>query len=354
MIAITMWITAILMISGLLSIPSASLLLADESPLQTIPSIGTGGESATTTDAPAPASQSTPPTMPEEPAPPAEEATDIQERGLLPGLTAPVAPSGTLQSTGSIAPTPSLNAIVQAIRITSKSISVNFRVPANVPVTVPIEISVSYNSSFRVQRLKKTYSPTTGLIISYREAEGDGRPRFMRLDITLRELVPNGQSFLVTKQFTLIPLYDVFVSDLRFFMASGCDRSLPTFNAKSEIVFLWHKPDNQSNIEMEKFSLGRAEAKGITQFSWARKEVSTQANLKEPAVYFDETDLFTLTSVDILNKYIDMVPGPTTRYHFFLKKKETGPTGRPRFSGGGCEAEITYTIIRALMPFDQF
>ncbi len=192
MIAITMWITAILMISGLLSIPSASLLLADESPLQTIPSIGTGGESATTTDAPAPASQSTPPTMPEEPAPPAEEATDIQERGLLPGLTAPVAPSGTLQSTGSIAPTPSLNAIVQAIRITSKSISVNFRVPANVPVTVPIEISVSYNSSFRVQRLKKTYSPTTGLIISYREAEGDGRPRFMRLDITLRELVPNG------------------------------------------------------------------------------------------------------------------------------------------------------------------
>ena len=149
-----------------------------------------------------------------------------------------------------------------------------------------------------------------------------------------------GNPSLVTKQFTLIPLYDVFVSDLRFFMASGCDRSLPTFNAKSEIVFLWHKPDNQSNIEMEKFSLGRAEAKGITQFSWARKEVSTQANLKEPAVYFDETDLFTLTSVDILNKYIDMVPGPTTRYHFFLKKKETGPTGRPRFRAAGAKRRL--------------
>jgi hypothetical protein len=81
------------------------------------------------------------------------------------------------------------------MKVTSKSISVNLRIPANLPVTVPIEVSVAYNSTAQTQRLTKTYSPATGLTLLYREAEGDGKPRAMRLDITVRELVPMGNPF---------------------------------------------------------------------------------------------------------------------------------------------------------------
>ena len=175
-------------------------------------------------------SPATAPTMHEEAVPPAE-GTDIQERGILPGL---VAPGATLQIP---APTPSLTAIRNAIRVTSKSVSVNLRIPPNLPVTVPVEVSVAYISPAQAQRRTKTYNPATGLTILYREAEGDGKPRAMRLDITVRELVPNGQSFSFSKQFTITPLYQASISPLRFYMFTQCDTV-----GKSDITFRWLWP----------------------------------------------------------------------------------------------------------------
>ena len=310
---------------------------------------GIGSASEVTGDAPGKetgGSEAVPPVVEGQPASPAE-AGDIQERGVLRGvLPGLVAPGATLQIT---APTPSLTAIRNAIRITSKSISVNLRLPANLPVTVPVEVSVGYYSPAQTQRKTKTYNPASGLTLLYREAEGDGKPRAMRLDIAVRELVPNGQSFSFSKQFTITPLYDVFVTDLIFFMASPCDRI-----GKSDYTFSWYSPDGQRHEQ--KFKLGFDKRKrGITQFSWARKEIRTQANLREPVVQFVERDLLpSLYDSPFVSSGAALVPGPTTKYHFFLKKETTGPPGQPRYSGGGCEAEITYTIIRALMPFDQF
>lgn len=291
-----------------------------------------------------PASQNTVPTMSEESPPPAEGA-DIQERGVLPGL---VKPGGTLQlaDPNFSAPTPSLTAVRNAIRVTSKSISVNLRIPANLPVTVPVEVEVFYSSPFRSQILKRTYSSTSGLTLSYRDAEGNGEPRGMKLVITVRELVPNGQVTGINKEFTITPLYDVFISDLRFLMVNRCDTV-----GKGDITFMWFSPDGQRHEQ--KFKLGRGEAKGIPQFSWTRKEISTRANLMEPSVNFDERDVGDYTP-PIDRSRIALVPGPTTKHHFFLKEGTTGPPGRPRNEGGGCQGEITYTIIRALMPFDQF
>ncbi|SLM49185.1 protein of unknown function [Nitrospira japonica] len=291
-----------------------------------------------------PASPDTAPTISEESPPPAEGA-DIQERGLLPGL---VKPGGTLQLADPkfSAPTPSLTAIRNAMRVTSKSISVNLRIPPNLPVTVPIEVEVFYSSPFRSQILKRTYSSTSGLTLSYRDVEGNGEPRAMKLVITVRELVPNGQVTGINKEFTITPLYDVFVTDLRFYMVDRCDTV-----GKSDITFKWRSPDRQ--IHEQKFKLGRGEARGITQFSWTRKEISTRANLMEPSVYFDERDPLGDYTPPIEQSGKALLPGPTTKYHFFLKEETGGPPGRPS-PGGGCEAEITYTIIRALMPFDQF
>ncbi len=83
--SINVW-AAVLAISGLVAASSPSMILADEPPAQNSPSTG----------APEPASPATAPTMPDEPAPPAE-ATDIQERGVLPG--AAVAPGANLPGT---------------------------------------------------------------------------------------------------------------------------------------------------------------------------------------------------------------------------------------------------------------
>lgn len=317
---------------------------ADEPPVQSTPSTGTGGEAGTVIDAQEPASPATAPTMQEEPAPP-PEGTDIQERGVRPGLT----PGATLQSIQSIAPTPSLNAIVKAIRVTSKSVSVNLRVPANLPVTVPVEVSVAYISSAQAQRHTKTYDLATGLTILYREAEGDGKPRSMRLDITVRELVPNGQSFSNSRQFTITPLYRASISPLKFLMATKCDTV-----GKSDITFRWAWPDHQPHEQ--KFDAGFGETKMVNLFSWGRREFSTEANLEEPGVQFFERD-FTLPgsthTPPIGTLGTALVPGPTKDFSFFLDEGAYGPPASPSGSTG-CKAHISYRIDRNLMTFDQF
>lgn len=327
-------IGAFLMTSGLLMVSPSYLVLAD------------GPKEGTVLGAPESASSTMTPSVQDEQKAPAE-AGDIQERGVFPGRLAPglVAPNATLQVP---APTPSLTAIRSAMTVTSKSVSVNLRIPPNLPVTVPIEVEVFYSSPFRSQILKRTYNPAAGLTLLYRDVEGNGQPRPMNVQITVRELVPNGQVTGFHKAFTITPLYDVFITDLRFVMARRCDTV-----GKSDITFLWRSPEGQ--IHEQKFKLGEGEAKGITGFNWTRKEISTRDNLREPSVYFDERDpIFADYSPPIDRSDTALVPGPTTKYHFFLKEETTGPPGRPRNSGSGCEAEITYTIIRAVMPFDQF
>jgi hypothetical protein len=253
-----------------------------------------------------------------------------------------VAPGATLQFT---APTPSLTAIRNAIRITSKSISVNLRLPPNLAVTVPVEISVAYNSPAQVQRLTKTYSSATGLTLLYREAEGDGKPRAMRLDISVRELVPNGQSFSFSKQFTLIPLYRAEISPLRFNMFTQCDTV-----GKSDITFRWRWPDGQ--LHEQKFDLGFGETKMVNLFSWVRLEFSTTANLGEPLVQFIERDFGKLvTPIGLPDTFL--VPGPTKEFSFVLNEHANGPPASP-IGSTGCKAHISYRIDRNLMTFDQF
>jgi hypothetical protein len=326
-------VAAILIISGLAGAPSPSLVLADESSSpNNPPSIaepdagkGTGAQ--------------------EEPAPPAE-ATDIQERGVLrrvlPGL---VAPGATLQF---IAPTPSLTAIRNAIRVTSKSVSVNLRIPANLPVTVPVEVSVAYLSPAQTQRQTKTYSPASGLTLLYREAEGDGKPRAMTLDITVRELVPNGQSFSVSKQFTITPLYRATISPLRFNMATKCDTV-----GKSDITFRWIYFNGTRGEQ--KFDLGFGKTKMVNHFNSGRLEFSTDANLKEPVMQFFERDPSPATyHPPIAPSGIPLVPGPAKEFSFFLDEEETGPPPKQHSGSTKCKAHISYRIDRNLMTFNQF
>jgi hypothetical protein len=327
------YLATVLMTSSLAGVPPASLVLADDPPSpRNNPSDVIQGDAGKGAGAQ------------EEPALPAE-ATDIQERGVLPGRLAPgaTAPGATLQI---IAPTPSLTAIRNAIRVTSKSVSVNLRVPANLPVTVPVEVSVAYITPAQTQRQTKTYNPVTGLTILYHEAEGDGKPRSMGLDITVRELVPNGKSFSVSKQFTITPLYRASISPLKFLMATRCDTI-----GKSDITFRWAWPDGQTHEQ--KFDLGFGATKMVGLFSWGRGEFSAQANLKEPTVQFDERDspFPSYNPMAASNRFL--VPAQTQDYSFFLDEHDTGPPGSSPGSTK-CKAHISYRIDRNLMTFDQF
>lgn len=281
------------------------------------------------------------PTMREETGPTAE-STDIQERGVLPGL---VAPNATLQG---VAPTPSLTAIQNAIRVTSKSVSVNLRIPANLPVTVPVEVSVAYISPVQTQRQTKTYSSATGLTILYHEPEGDGKPRPMRLDISVRELGPTGQSFSFSKQFTITPLFDVSISNLRFTMASFCDRL-----GKNDITFVWLSPDGRRR-EI-KFDAAAHEEKVIREFSRGHRGVSVQTNLVEPSVQFFEGDLIPDFGFHpIRSSATPLVSGAAKQlFKFVLNEKATGPPGQPILSAN-CQAQIKYRIDRKVMTFDRF
>lgn len=314
--------------------------LADEPPAQSISSPDCGGEAGTAAGEGAPTSRTPAPPKHEEAVLP-ESGTDIHERGILPGL---VRPGPVLQSP---APTPSLTAIRNALKVTSKSISVNLRIPPNLAVTVPVEVSVAYISPVQTRRQTKTYNPATGLTILYREAEGDGKPRPMHLDITVRELVPNGKSFSFSKDFTITPLYDISITNLRFTMLSFCDRL-----GKNDITFVWSSPDGRRR-EI-KFDAGAHEEKVISQFSWGHRGVSMQTDLQAPVVQFFERDPVPDFGFNPIRSGIPLLPGPAKQFHaFILNEKASGPPGQAIFSSN-CQAEIKYRITRALMPFDQF
>jgi len=339
-------IVVLLQTASFFGLLTAPLALANEPPIQSPSPAGSGGEAGTATGGQEPESPGAGPTIDEASGPPSETG-EIQERGILPGVVAPNLQSNS--PTQFSAPTLSLSAIRNAMRITSKSISVNLRIPANLPVTVPVEVSVAYNSSAQTQRQTKTYNAATGLVIGYREAEGDGKPRAMRLDITVRELVPNGKSFSVSKQFTITPLYRASISPLTFYMFTKCDTV-----GKSDITFQWLWPDRQ--FHEQKFDLGFGETKTVNLFSWGRVEFSTEANLSEPSVRFFERDPTLPGSpyhTPLGPSATALVSGPTKKFSFVLNEKAQGPPESPSGSTG-CKAQISYRIDRNLMTFDQF
>lgn len=289
----------------------------------------------------APASQATSPLIGEEGGSTAE-GVDSHERGASPGL---VVPSTPVQIT---VPTLSLGAIQNAIRVTSKSVSVNLRIPPNLPVSVPIEVSVAYISPVQTHRQTKTYNSSTGLTILYHEPKEDGRPRPMHLDITVRELIPNGQSFSSSKDFTIIPLFDVSISQLRFTMASFCDRL-----GKNDITFVWRSPDGRRHEVT--FDAGAQEEKVVSQFSRGHRQVSTETNLVEPTVQFFERDVVPDFGFHPIHSSITpLVPGAAKQLlKFVLNEKATGPPGQS-IGSADCQAQIRYRIDRKLMTFDRF
>ena len=267
--------------------------------------------------------------------PAGSSATD---RALTPQL-----PADKVKLRPLVGPTPGLTAVANAIRLSSKSVSVQVKVLRSIAATGPVEVSVSFNSGAESERRTQTYTPARGANLVYDAREGDGNTRPMRLDISLRELVANGKSFSFSRTLTMTPLYDVRVSALRFQHFSPCDTV-----GKGDFELRMRLPDGQVR-QTAKFKLGFNESRMVPEFRWSRHAVGTQANLHEPAMIFYEDDLGADYNPPV-GWGPSLLPGRDKKYSFILDEGKVGPPGSPSGSTG-CKAHISYLLVRKLLTF---
>jgi len=374
--AMAVWIGAVLMVGSLWSASVISQGLADEPTAPTNASAVTEGAAGKETSG----SEAAPPVVEGEGVPP-PETSDVQERAvrrdqrtwpgtftplqtvplapvkptpkvLVPGILAPpeAAPrpgTSIAQPDLGVAPTANLSRVAYAIAVRAKSLTTLVTVPPGLAVTQPVEISIGYYSPAGMyptgfQRITQSYVRGTGNRFLNNDPEGEGKPRRVRMDISLREPNPGGGffTFAFSLEQDLDPLYDVSVSPLQFSLIDNCDIA-----GNSEIRFVWWAPDDPSqNPHTFSFTTRVGRSTTINPFAWAHAEVSARNNLRQLLFYFWEKDDFHPTSGflspagDTVN---NLVPGKT-------KVIKGNLTDSASSNKADCRAYFEYTITDVL------
>lgn len=193
------------------------------------------------------------------------------------------------------APTPNLTTVANAITIKAKSVTTMVYVPPGLPITQPVEISVGFYSSVGANRVTQTYSPSFGNRLVANDAEGDGKARPVRVDVSLSEKPSGGarQNFSFGQTLTIEPLYNLAFGPLAFTLISPCDEV-----GKNEIYLTWSSPIN-SGGSLD-FSLRTFDTKVINQFVGWGAEFKRSKPLRLPALAFEEQDFI---YVDVYRRY---------------------------------------------------
>ena len=218
---------------------------------------------------------------PQPTAPPtASPAPNIVKPGVVGPFTGTLALPDRYQ-----APTANLTIVANALRLTHKSLTTLITADPNLPITKPVEISIGYYSPAGNQRITQSYVRATGNRFLYNDKEGDGKPRRMTVDISLREQLPNGEwaTFTLPWHANLDLLYDITISPLNFKLRDDCDKV-----GDSEIKFQWSSPDKVQH------SFGFRARAGwritVGRFAWRGLEVSASQGLRYPMASFMEND----------------------------------------------------------------
>ena len=153
----------------------------------------------------------------------------------------------------------------------------------------------------------------------------------MRLDVALRELIPNGNSFTFSTQFTMTPLFNVTVTPLKFFLYADCDTV-----GKSDIYLRWSSPDRQPH--KSKFKISGGQTREIAEFGWSARNIGL-ADLFEPAMRFNEEDLVGQFTPDKVTGDRKLTPPTIKDFNFILYEDYD------KF----CKARITYRIVLTLL-----
>lgn len=282
-----------------------------------------------------------------EPVPPADnafpaEAGTIQERGILDKL--PGAATKSFIQAQYQAPTADLTLVANALRLAHKSLSTLVTAAPNLPVTQPIEISIGYYSPTGNQRITGSYVRSSGNRFLYNDKEGDGKPRTMTINISLRELKTGGgyETFAVNWQVNLDPQYDVSIGPIAFDLISRCDAV-----GKSEILFTWFSPDLQ--YHKFKFSTRAGSRTTIGPFAWTRQEVGWAHQLfREKAEFYDEDSAVTEVLWNCLPAACGFRGNPVRPTQHLLTGTTALIKGNLKAENDNCQAYFEYQMTKTL------
>lgn len=184
-----------------------------------------------------------------------------------------------------VGPTENLTKVANALTLNRKSLTTLVAFRSGLALTRPVDISIGYFSPAGNGRITQSYVASTGNHFLYNDFLGDGKPRRLRLDISLSESKPGGGfiPFSFSYQVDLDPLYGVALSPLKFTLLSDCDRV-----GKSEVHLLWISPDDHRHESS--FSMSKGETVAFAGVAWSRSEVSAAENLLLPFFLFREID----------------------------------------------------------------
>jgi len=256
----------------------------------------------------------------------------------------------TIGGTPNISPAPTANLalIAYALSFRSKSLTTLITLPAGLPVDQPVEMSIGYFSSGGGpdpsvgNRLTQSYVRSTGNRFQYLEPERDGKPRHMRIDVSLREAKPNGESVLFSFRIEtdLDPLYDVQISPLSFTLLNDC----ATFG-DSDMTVMWKRPDQRSNNSWNyrNFTTSAGKQVRINEFTWLGREVSASMHYLLPFPGFYHRGPLPTPSVPERSE--NLVPGRNRRIKYVVSE-----------SGSilpGCSADLEYTITYTLRWYSE-
>lgn len=309
-------------------------------------------------------------TLQEEPAQPTE-AGEVQERGFM-----QPPPGGQLQQQlQMVGPTPNLTAVADRLRLKSKSLTTVITVPANLPLTQPVTINIWYSSPAGSDTPSRgePYNPSTGNRFVHHDPEGNGKPRQLRMDISLLEPNPAGgfHRFSFSRQVNLDPLYDVTISPMRFGLLTPCD----TLGQHSEIALHWYTPEKMHlsrrfNADITQFQGTGSVWVTIDEFAWAGAEVSASQKLHRTIYFFKDRDFYGVQALTTFAECIagrgcgfyggtpgdlDLVPGKTTdsaqlaanlrQVTFSHRQSAENATGQQ------CQAHLQHTIKYLLRQY---
>ena len=195
-----------------------------------------------------------------------------------------VGPDGVV-SPDPFPPTQNLSKVAHAFTLSRKSLTTLTTVVSGLSLTRPVEMSIGYYSPAGNGRITQSYVAGTGNHFLYNDFPGDGKPRQLRMDISLSEPKPGGGAWTYAFSWyvNLDPLYGVTLSPLKFTLAEDCD-----LVGKSEIHLQWISPDDQ--LHRSSFSMSKEETVAIPNVAWSRSEASAAENLLLPFFFFREID----------------------------------------------------------------
>lgn len=143
----------------------------------------------------------------------------------------------------------------------------------------PVTISIAFISTVGAERQTQAYNAYGGNRFVHADAESNGQPRSVHLDITLTQPKPKGGEFSynIPMDVELDPLYDVAVYPLEFTLLNSS-----AIIGSTTIVLNMAYPDGTA--ASTSFDTNPNQVYSVAQFKWERDAASATDKLVTPAV----------------------------------------------------------------------